>query len=100
MRLVQKFTQDFAGAVDMVAALRATHKRPGVSGFLIDHVQRNKKGGHSGRPVREDLRIDRTDPKVTVKTHRVEEQAPDGTWTIVHDERVESPAKRRPNRSV
>jgi hypothetical protein len=33
----------------------------------------------------------------TVKIHRVEEEQPDGSWAIEHDERPEHPAKHRPN---
>lgn len=70
---------------------------PGHPGPVVDYKQRNKRGGKSGQPAREDLRLDRSDPSVTVKTHHVEEQADDGTWHTVHDERVEYPAKRRPD---
>lgn len=42
------------------------------------------------------MRLDRSDPTKTVKTHRVNEQELDGDWKVVHDEKVEYPAKLRP----
>ncbi len=62
----------------------------------VTQIVREKVAGFSKRLAREWLRIDRTDRAVTRKTHRVEEQRPDGQWVTVHDETQELPAKRRP----
>jgi transposase len=77
----------------LTARLSLRQRRSGFKGSVVKLVERSKVGGRSGRPVRESLRIDRSDPTKTVKTHHVEEQRPDGTWEVVHDERIESPAK-------
>ena len=62
------------------------------------HFVERTKLSRLGKLARESLRYDRTDPTRTTKTHRVEEQQPDGSWTVEHDEREEYPAKRKRRR--
>ena len=64
-------------------------------GWVVRFTERTKLSA-LGRLARESLRIDRSDPAKTVKTHRVEERQDDGSWEVVHNERPEYPAKRRP----
>jgi hypothetical protein len=90
-----RHSKDLEANLSFETELTIEHRRPGFSGLVTKLIDRHKRGGKSGRPASEVLRIDRSDPNVTVKTHHVEEQAPDGTWTCEHDERVESPAKHR-----
>jgi DNA-directed RNA polymerase subunit RPC12/RpoP len=82
-------------AVTFRASLGMKARRPGLKGFLVQHVQRSKIAGKTGWLAREVLRIDRSDPIRTVKTHLVEELQPDGRWKVEHDERVEYPSARR-----
>jgi hypothetical protein len=64
---------------------------------VVQFIERTKIS-RFGRLSRESLRFDRSDPAKTTKTHRVEEQQPDGSWTVVHDEQEEYPAKRKRRR--
>lgn len=81
--------------LEMHGDLAAKQKRPGFPGFVKSVVTRLKRS-RRGLLARERLEIDRTDSTKTTKIHLVEEQQPDGTWKLVHDEHVEWPAKRRP----
>lgn len=94
--LLKRTSKVMDASVGFQTSLGIKKFSPGHPGPVIDHVQRNKRGGKSGQPAHEDLRFDRSDATKTVKTHHVEEQAPDGAWHTVHDEQVEYPAKRRP----
>lgn len=76
--------------------MRLRQRRPGFPGWLITIVNRIKRSWH-GILARETLIVDRSDPHSTLKTHHVEEQQPDGTWKIVHNEKEEFEAKRRPS---
>ena len=46
---------------------------------FLDLKLRSKRGGATGRPAREELRLDRSDPAHTVKTHAVDERREDGS---------------------
>jgi hypothetical protein len=74
--------------------LSLEQRRPGWPGLVRSLVSRYKRS-RSGREAREVLDIDRSDMQKTVKRHHVEEFQ-DGEWNVVHDEHVESQAKRRP----
>lgn len=76
-------------------------KQKDSGGFTkVKAISRSKKGGESGRPAKEELTIDRTDPKKTTKTHKVSEQNEQGEWKEVHNTREDFPAKRREPKSV
>jgi hypothetical protein len=67
------------------------------SGFMkYKEKSKNKRAGKTGRKAKESLSIDRTNKQVTVKKHLVKEQNEKGEWETVHNERIESPAKHRP----
>jgi hypothetical protein len=90
------FPKYLTGQVGTMGSLGGVKRRPGYPrGWVIKFVERTKLSG-LGKLARESLRIDRSDPNKTVKTHRVEEQQDDGSWQLEHDERKEYPAKRRP----
>jgi len=55
-----------------------------------------KKKSHHGRIADEFLEYDHSNSEVTKKTHIIKEQQHSGNWEVVHDEREEYPAKRRP----
>jgi hypothetical protein len=61
----------------------------------VEAISLSKKGGKSGRPAREEQVYDHTDPKKTIKTHKVSERNEQGEWEEVHNTRDEFPAKRR-----
>ena len=84
---------ELTARVEVLASLRAVWRRAGFA--LVSHLERMKRSAH-GKLARERLRFDRTDPEATVKAHHVEERRDDGTWDVVHDEREEHPARRRP----
>ncbi len=79
--------------------LKTVAKTP--SGFKkIEGVVGNKIAGASKWIAEEILRIDRTDPHYTEKTHVVREQDPTtGEWITVHNERKKTLAKRRDRKS-
>jgi predicted nucleic acid-binding Zn-ribbon protein len=83
-----------AGHVTAQGSLAGRHKQPGFKGAIVQFVERTKVSGR-GKLARESLRYDRTNPTMTIKMHRVEEQQPDGSWTGEHDERKVYPAKRK-----
>lgn len=64
--------------------------------WIVNLIKRIKIGRVTGFWAKEELRFDRSAPEKTVKTHHVEELQPDGNWKVVHDEREEFPAKKRP----
>jgi len=82
------------GTMTFGGGIAAKQRRQGWPGFLRRLVSRDKVS-KSGRPAREVLDIDRTDPNMTLKRHHVEEFAEDG-WKVVHDEKESYPAKHRP----
>ena len=90
------YSVSMSASVGMRATLKGTHRRPGFAGFVTEFVSRMKRARTSRLLAKEDLRIDRSDPNKTVKTHHVEEFQSDGTWKVEHDHRDEYPAKRRP----
>jgi len=83
-----------AGTLSFETELAVKQSQPGWSRFLRTLVSRHKIS-KSGRPAREVLDIDHTDPIMTVKRHHVEEVAEDG-WKVAHDETECYPAKHRP----
>ena len=90
------FGLSMGASVGVLASIGGKHRRPGFAGFVTEFLSRMKRAGKSRLLAKEDLRIDRSDPDKTVKTHHVEEFQPDGTWKVEHDHRDEFPAKRRP----
>ncbi len=80
----------------MGQAAKVEQRRPGVPGTLVKAVKRWKWSRRSGKPAREEQVYDRSAPDKTVKRDLVGEQEPDDSWTVVHDEHDEYPAKRRP----
>lgn len=82
--------------VRQTASFQARQKRPRVQGWLVTVTERTKISGLTRRLTRESLRIDRSLPDKTVKTHHVEERREDGAWEVVHDERIEYPADHTP----
>lgn len=76
------------------AGIGLKERRPGRPGLVRSLVIRYKRS-RSGREAREVLDIDRSHMQRSVKRHRVEEFQ-DSEWKAVHQENVESPAKRRP----
>lgn len=89
------FDKVIATTVAALASVSGLGRRPGFPRAFVRFVERTKVS-RLGKLARESLRFDRSDRKKTVKTHHVEEQQPDGSWNVVHDEREEYPAKRRP----
>lgn len=89
------FHEHLESQVEVHTGLRARHRRPGFPGYLADMISRAKRS-LKGIVAHEELTIDRSDPCKTIKTHRVSERQPDGSWKTVHDEREEFKAKRRP----
>ena len=89
------FEQLVTATVTTRASVSGVHTRLGYPGWVTRFVERTKIS-RLGKLARESLQFDRSHPEKTVKTHRVEEQQPDGEWKVVHDEEVEYPAKRRP----
>jgi hypothetical protein len=88
--------QNLTAHVTARASLAGIHRSPGYPrGWITKFVERTKLSAF-GKLARESLRLDRSEPDKTVKAHRVEEQREDGSWEVVHDERIEYPAKRRP----
>lgn len=89
------YHEHLEGKVEFHTGLRARHRRPGFPRFLAEMISRVKRS-LNGILAREELTIDRSDPNKTIKTHRVSERQPDGSWKTVHDEKEEFKAKRRP----
>jgi hypothetical protein len=87
------FYMTLSAQLQPLGELKGKQIRSGYPGSLISFVLRTKRSWW-GRFAREEQRYDRTNPLKTVKTHYVEEMQADGSWKTVHDERVESPAKR------
>lgn len=80
--------------ITLVSSLGMEHKD--VTGFLkVKQMVRGKISGFTKRLAREWLRIDRSDPKVTRKFHRVEEKGEDGKWVLMHDEQKDFKSRRR-----
>lgn len=73
---------------------RIRQKRKGILGYLLEIRWRKKKSGKTKRPAREQLVIDRTSDKETVKKHRVEEHNGQ-RWIKVHNEKKVFRARRR-----
>lgn len=71
-------------------------KAKGKNGFKLFERKGGEKLSKDAQKARESLEIDHPDPEKTTKIHIVEEQAPDGSWELKHDERDISPAKHRP----
>jgi predicted nucleic acid-binding Zn-ribbon protein len=90
-------SKHLTGQVTAHGTLSGEHRRPGVRYEITSFMERTKLSA-LGRLARESLRYDRSHPSKTVKTHRVEEQQPGGSWTIEHDEREEYPARRKRRR--
>jgi hypothetical protein len=76
-----------------MGSLRGRGQRGGFK--FVEFLSRRKLSA-SGVPAEEFLSFDRTAAEVTVKRHRVDEQQPDGSWKVEHDEVKVFPAKRRP----
>lgn len=76
--------------------LQGKQLREGYPGKVIKEFKKCGKTSKGGRPAKEELVIDRSDPQKTIKIHRVEEQGDDGSWKIVHKHDDEYSAKRRP----
>jgi hypothetical protein len=89
------FELTLTSRVTTLDSLQGKQRRPGFAGALVSFTERTKLSA-LGNLARESLRLDRSDPEKTVKTHRVEERQEDGSWTLEHNEREEYPAKRRP----
>jgi hypothetical protein len=73
-------------------------KQKDSSGFVkLEATLHRKKGIKSGRPSKDEIIIDRTDPKKTTKTHHVWEQNEQGKWeAIPHPSKEFSARHRRP----
>jgi hypothetical protein len=46
---------------------------------FLDLKRRSNRGGATGGPAREELRLDRSDPALTLETHAVDERREDGS---------------------
>ncbi len=64
--------------------------------WIIKLIKRFKIARSTGLWAKEELRFDRSAANTTVKTHHVEERQPEMTWSVVHDEKEEYKAKKRP----
>ena len=86
------------GKITPLGGLGLKHKVS--TGFckVIEKIK-SKISGKTKRLTREVLTIDRTDHKVTRKTHHVEEVNEEGQAKVVHHEEEEFPAKRRPGKA-
>jgi hypothetical protein len=60
---------------------------------------RSKISGETRRRAEEYLQVDRCNPKITKKYHRVEEANDGGEMVTVHEHEETFPAKRRPLKS-
>lgn len=74
--------------------------REGYPGKVIKEFKKCEKTSKGGRPAKEELTIDRSDPLETIKIHKVEEQEVDGTWITVHNHEEKFSAKRRPKTNL
>ena len=90
--------RSFRGAeFDGIRLLGGLKLREFRNGFLtFESHSKQKFARASGKLAHESLIYDHTDPATTVKTHVVKEEEPDGSWTVVHDERQEFNARNRP----
>ncbi len=87
---------EVTASMEALAQVNAKQKRADYPGDFVTNMTTRTKRSRHGKLAHEVLEIDRSDPSVTVKRHRVWEQQPDGSWEFVHEHTVTWPAKRRP----
>jgi hypothetical protein len=76
-------------------------KQKDSSGFKkLEVTTHHKRGIKSGRPSKDEIIIDRTDPKKTTKIHKIWEQNEQGKWEEVPHPSKEFPAKHRKPKSA
>ena len=93
----RKLVRVASEVVTLREGLGVKQRREGqTGGRVFESKTQHKTSGETKRPAKEVQAVDRTDPEKTVKYHRVEEQAEDGSWETVHEHTNEYPAKRRP----
>ena len=91
---VRKYKVSITATVDMSSTLKGK-ARDSAGNRKREFASRSKRGGKSGRLAQEEISIDHTDPKETVKTHEVSEMNEAGQWEKVHGHTDKYPAKRR-----
>lgn len=71
------------------------------SGFvLLTSLIRNKISGFTKKLAKETLVFDHRDLNITKKYHHVEEMDDNGNKKVVHNENIEYPSKKRPNKNL